>query len=168
MSLKKIAVAAMFGMSAMTISASALAQRAAETGWYVGASIGKNDDFDDEMAWKITGGYQINRNLAAELSYTKLGEASVLGTNIEASAWELIGLYKFPLANKFSVYGLAGLARLESEAVLPIIGKQSDTSTEFTYGIGVQYDFSTNVGVRAQWQNYDDSGVISLGVVYKF
>lgn len=168
MSLKKIAVAAVFGVSAMTMSASVLAQRAAETGWYVGASLGQNDDLDDAMAWKISAGYQINRNLAVELGYTSLGEKDVLGVTVEGNAWELIGLYKFPIANQFSVYGLLGFARLEAEAVVPILGKVSDTSTELTYGIGVQYDFSPKVGVRAQYQDYDGSAVISAGIVYKF
>ena len=176
MSLKKIAVAALLGATAMTLSSGALAQRAAETGWYVGGMVGSNDDLDDEMAWKISAGYQINRNLAVELGYTALGEVSVPGLSAEASAWELIGLYKFPVANKFSVYGLLGFARIEAEATasvtVPGVGTVSatadDSSIELTYGIGVQYDFTPNLGVRAQYQDYDGSAVISAGIVYKF
>ena len=174
MSLKKIAVAAMFGVTSLTISSGALAQKQSETGFYVGGSLGSNDDFDDEMAWKISAGYQINRNLAVELGYTSLGKTpAVLGITAEASAWELIGLYKFPIQNQFSVYGLLGFARIEVESSagsflgIPIPAT-SATSTELTYGLGVQYDFSPKLGVRAQYQDYDGSAVISGGIVYKF
>jgi opacity protein-like surface antigen len=161
-------MAAMLGAAAMTMSASALAQKQSETGWYVGGSLGQNDDLDDAMAWKISAGYQITRNLAVELGYSSLGEKDVLGVTVEGNAWELIGLYKFPIANQFSIYGLLGFARIEAEAVVPTIGKVSDTSTELTYGLGVQYDFSPKLGVRAQYQDYDGSAVISAGIVYKF
>jgi OOP family OmpA-OmpF porin len=166
--------AAMLGAAAMAVSAGAVAQQA-DTGLYVGASIGQADlDIDKDTAWKIFGGYQLNRNLSVELGYTNLGEVSetVLGVtaSAEATAWEVIGLYKFPVANQFSIYGLAGIAMVEAEA--RALGVTvSDDSTELTFGVGAQYDFSTNVGLRAQWQRYgadEDIDVISLGVVVKF
>lgn len=166
-------IAAILGAAAMAASSSALAQRAAtgaDTGWYVGAAVGQNDDLDDEMAWKFTAGYQINRNVAAEVSYSMLGERSPgFGVSAEASAFEVVGLYKFPVANQLSLYGLLGLARIEGEVTAPApIGTVKDNSTELTFGFGAQYDVSRNLGVRAQYQDYDNSGVISVGVVYKF
>ena len=168
--IKKGWIVAMLGAAAMATSASAFAQRAgsADTGWYVAGYLGQNDDFDDQLAWKLSAGYQINRNLSAEFGYTSLGKASVLGTDIKANAWELVGMYKFPLQNRFSIYGLLGFARIKAEAVVPFFGKVSDTSTELTYGFGGQYDFSSQMGLRAQYQDYDGSAVISVGVVYKF
>ena len=164
-------IVALLGSAAMAASSVALAQRtaAADTGWYVGAAIGQNDDFDDEMAWKFTGGYQVNRNVAVEFSYSMLGERSPgFGVSAEASAFEVIGLYKFPVANQISLYGLLGLARIEVEATVPGLGTRTDDSTELTLGFGAQYDVSRNLGIRAQYQDYDGSGVISVGVVYKF
>jgi OmpA-OmpF porin, OOP family len=174
MSLKKIAVAALFGATAMTLSTGALAQKAAETGFYVAGMLGSADDLDEDMAWKISAGYQINRNLAVELGYHNLGSANLgFGSTLEVTAWELIGLYKFPIQNQFSVYGLVGFARAEVEtsagSFLGItIPATSTNSTDLTYGIGVQYDFSPKLGVRAQWQDYEGGSVISAGVVYKF
>jgi opacity protein-like surface antigen len=179
MSLKKIAVAVVFGAAAMTMSASVLAQKRSETGWYVTGSIGQNDDFNDETTWRIAAGYQLDRNLSVELGYINLGEVSLpFGASAEASAFELIGLYKYPVANRFSIYGLAGLARIKSEVTAPAItipglgtvggGSSSDSSIELTYGFGVQYDFAPNFGVRAQWQDYDGAAVLSAGIVYKF
>ena len=166
--------AAMLGAAAMAMSAGAVAQQA-DTGWYVGGSFGQSDlDIDKDTAWKISAGYQINRTFSAEVGYTNLGEASesVFGVpaSFEATAWEVIGIGKFPVANQFSVYGLAGIAMVEGEA--KALGVTvSDDSTELTFGVGAQYDVSRNLGVRAQWQRYganEDIDVISLGVVWKF
>src|SRR5688572_12937014 len=161
--------AAMLGAAAMTLSAGAMAQQ--DTGWYVGASIGQSDlDIDKDTAWKFSLGYQLNRNLSVELGYTNLGEVSAGGVDVEATAWEVIGLYKFPVGNQFSIYGLAGIAMVEAEASFLGV-TASDDSTELTFGVGAQYDFSRNLGIRAQWQRYgadEDIDVISIGVAIKF
>jgi OOP family OmpA-OmpF porin len=168
-------IAAVLGAAAMTLSAGALAQQN-ETGWYVGGSLGQNnDDLDDEMAWKATIGYNINRTFAVEASYAFLGEASEsafgVSASAEATAWEVVGVAKFPVADKFSIYGLLGLAMVEVESEVEFLGVSDsvkDDNTNLTFGLGVQYDFSPKLGVRAQWQDYDDTSVISAGIVYKF
>ena len=163
-------IVAMRGAAAMAVSAGAVAQQA-DTGLYVGASIGQADlDIDKDTACKASIGYQINRTFAAEVGYTNLGEVSELGVTAEATAWEGIVLGKFPVANQFSVYGLAGIAMVEAEASGFGV-TASDDSTELTFGVGAQYDVSRNLGVRAQWQRYgadEDIDVISVGVVFKF
>jgi OOP family OmpA-OmpF porin len=162
--------AAMLGAAAMAVSAGAVAQQA-DTGWYVGGSIGQSDlDIDKDIAWKASLGYQINRTFSAEVGYTNLGEVSELGVTAEATAFEVIGLAKFPVANQLSIYGLAGIAMAEVEVSSPL-GSVSDDSTELTFGVGAQYDFSRNMGARVQWQRYgadEDIDVISVGVVVKF
>ena len=166
--------AAMLGAAAMAVSAGAVAQQA-DTGWYVGGSIGQADlDIDKDTAWKISLGYQINRTFSAEVGYTNLGEVSetVLGVtaSAEATAFELIGVGKLPVGNQLSVYGLAGIAIAEVEARAGGV-TVSDDSTELTFGVGAQYDFSRNMGARLQWQRYgadEDVDVISVGVGVKF
>lgn len=174
--MKKGVIAAMLGAAAMAMSAGALAQQA-ETGWYAGGSIGQSDlGPDTATSFKITGGYQINRNFGVELSYADLGDVDVPtlpgfpAANVGATAFELVAVGKFPVANQFSIYGLAGFARIESEASMFGVSV-SDTSMELTYGFGVQYDFSRQVGLRAQWQTYDadvEADVMSVGVVVRF
>jgi opacity protein-like surface antigen len=54
----------------------------------------------------------------------------------------------------------------------------SESNTDLTYGIGVRWDFSKNLGLRAEYQVYtnlgggaiveSDAEVISLGVIWKF
>jgi OOP family OmpA-OmpF porin len=167
-------LAAMLGAAAMAVSAGAMAQQA-DTGLYVGAMIGQSDlEIDKDTAWKASIGYQINRTFAVEAGYTNLGEVSetVAGVTAEAeaTAWEVIGLAKFPVANQLSLYGLVGIAMAEVEARVGGVSADDD-STELTFGFGAQYDFSRNMGVRAQWQRYgadDDIDVISVGLVVKF
>jgi OOP family OmpA-OmpF porin len=162
--------AAMLGAAAMAVSAGAVAQQQ-DTGWYVGGMIGQSDlDIDKDTAWKASIGYQINRTFSAELGYTNLGKVSEGTSEVEGTAWEVIGLGKLPVGNQFSVYGLAGIAMTKTEG--RILGVNfDDDSTELTFGVGAQYDVSRNLGARLQWQRYgadEDVDVISVGVVFKF
>jgi opacity protein-like surface antigen len=145
---------------------------------YLGGSIGQSDlgDLcrgvagcdDKDNAWKIFGGYQINRTWAVELGYSNLGEASTAAGSAEVTAWDLVGIAAIPVG-PVSVYGKLGFARGKVEARGPF-GALSDTSTDLTYGIGAQYDFNKQVGIRGEWQRYDFDravDVLSLGVVFR-
>jgi|SRR5688500_7382686 OOP family OmpA-OmpF porin len=162
-------VAGLLGAAAIfAIPTAAMAQaRSADTGWYAGLSIGQSDvDGADEndTAFRILGGYQINKMFAAELGYSNLFDKS----GVEVTAIELVGVGSWPLANQLSVYGKLGMHRAEVE----VAGGGSDTETDLTYGIGLRYDFARNMGARLEWQNYAGDGgdisVLSVGVVYKF
>lgn len=163
--------AALLACATMLSYAGALAQKQSDTGWYAGASVGRADlGPETDTALKIFGGYQINRSFAAEFGYSDFGDVTVANNSVNASAWELIGLGKFPLGNQLYVYGLAGLARIKTESTISGL-RVSDDSTELTFGFGVQYDFSPKAGARLQWQRYDTSSeidVMSVGVLYRF
>jgi OOP family OmpA-OmpF porin len=195
----KIWGAALFA-TGMAMSSFGMAQGMPDTGWYVGGSFGQSEvqDFcspgfscdDTDTAWKIFGGYQVNRNFSIELGYTDLGEASATGTflgspaalNLETTAWELVGIGSVPLGRQFSIYGKVGIYRADTE-VQATLGGVSDsvdeTNTDLTFGLGLRYDFTRTIGVRAEWQRYSDVGggdlgaeadidVLSVGVVVRF
>jgi OOP family OmpA-OmpF porin len=195
---KKALVAGLFG-AAMAVSASATFAQArgasADTGWYVGGHFGQSSADcqvtvgscdDSDTAWKILGGYQINRNFAVEFGYADLGTISVSAFgqtfNLETTAWDLVGVGSWPFANQFSVYGKLGFHRSETE-----VGSAKDDGIDLTFGLGVRYDFSRNLGVRGEWQRYSsvstpsatqgpvtitasegDIDLLSIGIVYKF
>jgi OOP family OmpA-OmpF porin len=146
----------------MTMSAGALAQQTMP-GWYVGADVGSAEiGNDDDTAFRVLGGYQINRTFAAEVGYSRLLDKG----GVEASAWELVGIASFPIANRWSAFGKLGLANVEVEAA-----GVSDDKTELTYGLGVQYDMSSKFGIRGQWQRYNTDNEVdmfSIGVIYRF
>ena len=184
---------AIFGLaSAMAFTGPALAQ---DTGFYAGLHIGQTsvDDActgiggpgvscdDKDSAWKILGGYQFNRHFAVELGYTDLGEVSASGpggsASVESTAFEVVAVGIFPIADKFSIYGKLGMYRGETDASAPGVS-ESETNNDLTFGFGVRYDFTKNLGVRGEWQKYQDVGggnigesdvdVISIGLIWKF
>jgi OmpA-OmpF porin, OOP family len=151
---------AVLGAAAMTASAGALAQMSVPS-WYVGAEVG-NADFgsDDDTAIKLLAGYQFHRNIAAEVAYGMLYDKG----GAEANALELVAVGMFPVANQLSILGKFGLAHIDADP--------GDRNTEITWGIGAQYDFNRNLGLRAQWQRYetdpDEVDLLSVGVVWRF
>jgi len=155
----------MLGAAAMSVSAGALAQQPMATvpNFYAGLDVGQTDvGSEDDTGFKIFGGYQFHRNIAAELGYGLLFDKSGVDlTSIEAVA---VGI--FPLANQFSLIGKLGFAMLEADGP----GGSAD-ETELTWGIGAQYDLTRNLGFRLQFQRYEaDDAIdfISLGVVWRF
>jgi OOP family OmpA-OmpF porin len=160
---------------------------AQDQGWYAGLTFGQSkakdacegvpDCDDKDTAWRILGGYQFNKNLAVELGYTDLGEASATGASIEATAWEVVAVGSWPFTPQFSAYGKVGMYRGEVDASAPGISL-SESNTDLTYGIGVRWDFAKNLGLRAEYQIYSDVGggdigesdaeVISVGVIWRF
>jgi OmpA-OmpF porin, OOP family len=199
MSLKKATLAALVAVSGAVVSSTSFAQaKNTETGFYIGASIGQSTTDcdtsgtglscdDKDTAYKIFGGYKFNKNLAIEGGYTPLGEvnASGGGVNItaEATAWELVGVGMFPLGNNFSIYGKLGFYNGEIELSSNIGASGKKTTTDLTYGLGVQFDLTRNLGIRGEWQRYagfktpstavtdedkSDVDVLSLGVLWKF
>jgi len=187
----------MFGAAVMAVPAVSMAQARADTGWYVGITLGQSDfkNIDcsgfscdkKDTAVRILGGYQINRNFAAELGYHDLGKltASAPGASVEvkANAWELVGIGAWPVANQFSVYGKLGIYRGQARASASLTGLGSgsrmEPNTDLTYGLGVQYDLNRELGIRVEWQRYDKLGgdsiggsfnvdVLSVGAVWRF
>ena len=190
--------AAMLSAVVLALPSVSMAQARGDTGWYLGASVGQSkarhvncagfDSCDSKAAaFGILGGYQINRNFAAELGYHDFGRVTFsapgVSGNIKASAAELVGLGAYPFANRFSVYGKLGAYRAEAKLSASLAGLGSgslkDRTTDLTFGFGARYDVTRETGVRAEWQRYknvggDDTGgkydidVISIGLIWRF
>jgi OOP family OmpA-OmpF porin len=196
---KGLAGAALAGLALAFSAPAAFAQ--AQNSWYAGASIGQFDTALDcagttscdtkDTSWRIFGGYQVNRNFAIELGYNAGGEATAsvpaIGpippsrVTIEATAWDLSAIGILPFSDRFSAFGRIGLYRADTDVNIDFSGlpfSESDSNTDLTFGIGVRYDFTQNVGARLEWQRYSDVSagvfdegdvdVLSLGVVVRF
>ena len=156
-----------------TASMAQMSLKGPESGWYVGGNLGLADfdeAGDDDMSFKILGGYQLNRNWAVELGYSDFGKVGFGGVDVKGNALELVGVGMLPINDKFSVLGKLGFARGELKA-----GGTSADSTEITYGFGAQYNLSPTLGIRGEYQMYPDVGdggtdinVLSVGVVFRF
>jgi OmpA-OmpF porin, OOP family len=151
---------AMLGSAAMLVSAGALAQQATVPGFYIGAEVGQGDVGSvEDTAFKLIGGYQFHRNIAAEIGYGMLVDKG----GLEVTSLEAVAVGIFPVMDRLSVIGKLGFANVDF--------KPGGDSTDLTYGVGVQYDFTRNLGARAQWQRYDSDAevdLLSVGIVYRF
>ena len=74
-------------------------------------------------------------------------------------------------ANQFGVFGRLGIARTEAKPGGAFSG-DSESKNGVTWGLGGQFDFNRNIGLRAEWQRYkvSDGNVdnLSIGVLYRF
>ena len=183
--------------SALALSG-ALAATHASAQAFIGGSIGQSD-MDEEIAaglitsgtvdakdtgYKIFGGYMFNRNFGIEGAYVNLGEVSysgdffgspVTGGKVEVSGFNISALGAVPINEQFSVFGKIGLLLWDAEASdttggVPFSAKED--GTDISFGIGVNYDFTRNLGVRAEWEVFKtdeaDATLLSIGVVWKF
>jgi OOP family OmpA-OmpF porin len=205
MKTKKALVGGLLAVTALALSSAALAQRR-DTGFYIGGSFGQSEfDVDCEgttscddsdTAWKIFGGYQINRNFAVEVGYGSLGETKAstppffvgptlipaADIKIEVNAWEVVGVGSLPVADRFSLFGKVGLYGADTDIEVSFAGfgtvTESEDNVDLTFGIGARYDFTRNFGVRAEWQRYSDVkvgdfgdmnvDVLSVGILFRF
>jgi OOP family OmpA-OmpF porin len=175
---KMKAVLAVAGLSAALGFAESAAAQSSLASWYVGGTLGQSkfkDSGDDnkDTAWRILGGYQLNRYFSAELGYHNLGEVSSAAGKTKGNAWELVGIGAWPLIEQVSVYGKLGAYRGELKGA-----GAKENNNALTYGAGLQYDLTKQVGLRGEWQRYNKMGggsiaetkvdVLSVGVLYRF
>jgi OOP family OmpA-OmpF porin len=193
----KSTIAVLSFAAATVFAVSALAQTTQETGAYVGLSIGQSKAKDackgvtgagisckdTDTAFKIFGGYQFNRYIAAEGAYTDFGKAKATGTGVSAEikshAWELVAVGSYPIGTSgFAPYAKFGFYRGEAKLSSNVGVSAKESNNDWTGGIGVRYDIMRNFAVRAEWQRYNSVGgsstgnadvdVFSVGALYKF
>ena len=148
---------------------------------------------DRDTSYKFFGGYRFNRNFALEGGYFSLGSISYTATttgpagtlahNTKPQGLNLDAVVIFPVAGKLSAYGRLGVQHTETRnassgtgAVLLLIPNPNTHETNYKVGVGAQYDLTTSVGLRAEWERYrfndststGDINVYSAGLLYKF
>lgn len=196
-------------VTGLVLAATALAPQAAlaqDMGFYIGAGVGQSkakdacatfqsqgltgscDDTD--TAGKLFLGYQFNQNFAVEGAYVDLGKVTGSGTvsgvpvsgEAKAKTWQLVAVGIVPLANNFSLFGKLGAHRWDADASASASGSTStasDKGTDVTYGLGGSYEFSKNLGLRLEWERFQNVGntnttgrsnvdLLSVGLRYRF
>lgn len=191
----KKSLIAVGGIAAALIALPAAAQMRAPalSSAYIGASVGQSKFEVDcggtpvcdtkDTAFRLFGGYQFNRSIAAELGYASLGKAHFAdvggSADLKADAWDLSAIGSLPVG-PVSLFGRLGVYRATAKFSGDARGEE--TSMGLTWGFGAQYDFTRNLGVRAEWQRYngveareeggasDDGNIdaLSIGVVFRF
>jgi OOP family OmpA-OmpF porin len=129
---------------------------------------GFSSSMDTPTLYKLQAGYQLDRNWAVEggyigsnnENYTAAGGnlPGLVSSSASVSGWNLAGVGILPLADKFSLLGKLGIAAMQESATAQGAGFYASTTgskTDVTYGIGVKYDFTNAVFVRADLDSYN-------------
>lgn len=194
---KKAALAALLGTTATLWCTAGIAQmmRGPDAGFYIGGALGQAKHKqgceglpagvscdNSDVGWKVFGGFQFNRNFAAELAYTDLGETkasdAVDSATVRPKAWEVVAVGMYPFPEGFTLYGKLGMYRGETKVNSTFGFSETDSNNDVTFGIGGRYDFNRNLAVRVEWQRYTDVGgddigtsdidLVSVGVIWRF
>ncbi|MCK9202395.1 MAG: OmpA family protein [Gallionella sp.] len=212
---KSIKTASVLGLVGCAVMSSAFAATD-DTFWYVGGNIGQSrakiddariisqlpgtplvSDDNTNIAFKLLGGYQFNKNFALEAGYFNLGEfgytattvppalAGTLSGKIKLQGLNLDAVGMLPLDDKFSVFGRLGLQYAQAKDTFSSTGvvaapadpNPSKNALNYKAGLGVQYDFTQALGMRVEAERYrindaignkGDVDMYSLGLVYRF
>ena len=169
-------------------------------GWYAGLGFGQSQYRDvasyidstvqpvtattsastRSEGWRVYGGYQFNKYLAAEGGYTNLNDMSArtgtLRTNTKSDAWTLAAVGTYPLTDKFSVHAKLGAAYVlsltKAKDGAALTRRIGDDGYDPYYGVGVGYALLDNVSLRADWERFDrkdlNIDLLTAGMVVKF
>jgi OOP family OmpA-OmpF porin len=152
------------------------------------------DDDDRDTGYKLFGGYQYSKNFALEGGYFNLGQLGYTATTVPAGTLtgeasisglnlDLVGRHLF--SKQFSAFGRLGLNYAQTEDTfrnsgivpVPADSDPGKNALNYKFGVGLQYDFTETLGMRAELERYRindavgnkaDVDLISLGLVYRF
>ena len=161
----------------------------ADTGLYLGASVGSShldDDFSgfnidqDATAYRFVGGIQLNDFLGIEAGYHNFGdftETINIGglssrAELTADGWTLGGTLGLPLSEQFFLFGRAGVFFWDADVELNGFSINVPEDENPYYGAGAGFDITPNFSLVGDWTRYElddiDSDVISIGFQYRF
>ena len=196
--MKKASGAILAGTAAVLAVMPLDAARAADTGFYLGGSIGQASielegsvdldvpDFDEnDFAWKIFGGYNVGLgpiDLGVEGGYVDFGSPSqafpvpvLLNVDVELTGFNVWGIAGLDLG-LIDVFGKLGAIAWDGEAIANIsdfgsLG-EDDSGTDLGYGIGARVNLGS-LSIRGEWERYDIDNVeqvdmFSVGLSFSF
>ena len=159
-----------------------------------GLATSSISDDDRDIGYKLFGGYQYNKNFAVEAGYFNLGKfgytattvpAGTLSGKIKLQGLNIDAVGMLPFTEKFSALGRLGLQYAQAKDNFtstgsvpePMNANPSKSALSYKAGLGLQYDFTKSLGLRAEAERYrindavgskGDVNMYSLGLVYRF
>ncbi len=143
-----------------------------------------------ESGYRLKLGYQYSRFFAVEGQFVDFGRTSAemfTGPGNLASAFRSTGMGVDTVAmlpwRSFSFYGRLGAYRGESRNAFAqystsLLGDATSQRTRWRYGMGVRYDFTKSLGIKAEVERYSPLGtpfdtqvetdVVSVGLSWRF
>lgn len=144
---------------------------------------------DEDTGYRIFGGYKFHTNLAVEGAYVNFGAFPATGSYLglpfgvetELTGFTAHAVGMIPLGDRFTLLGRAGAIfwNMDSSAqVFGFSGSESESGADIALGIGGQFNFTPNFGLRADFDLYPDLGnddtgeadvtMVSVGLVFSF
>jgi OOP family OmpA-OmpF porin len=170
--MKKLIFAA---AAALCLATPALA--ADDGGPYLGAGVGSmgvdvGGFSGDDVGYKVFGGWMFNPYVGAEVEYMDGGTAEDAGVEIDISGFNASLRGAYPFGEQFTVFAKVGMLFWDAD-VSSFEVSGSDDGEDFSWGVGLGFDFSDNFGVTVEYQGFeiedtDTVDLISAGLVWKF
>ncbi len=126
---------------------------------------------DTDTGFRLTLGYQLNRNIGFEGFYSRYGTAAISGNTgdrfqfdgttyqflttakikLDTSAIGIGGVFTLPLAEAFDVHARAGMAswRVDASSGSSL---SNLNGTDIYYGAGARYDFNKSAAVSLDYE----------------
>jgi outer membrane protein with beta-barrel domain len=153
----------------------ALAQAPADNGWYLGSGLvpamprpllagppipGELRE-TAEPGYQQFGGFRFTRHWSLDFGYTGGNRLAAGDSSIHANAWTFSGTGLLPITRSFSLQGRLGVAMPTAEfslssaasSLYSLAGDGSRARMNMLWGVGGQYDFSPNVGLRMDYNS---------------
>ena len=162
------------------LAAGAIFSAAAYSQIYAGASLGSTDakDFCElrgsscdktGTAWRGFAGAYFTRSFGLEAGFIDFGKTTDSDasstTKVDRRAADVLGVFAYR-ANRAAIFAKLGGYYAQSKLTVETAGSPSQTTESrggLTFGLGAQYDFFRNLGVRGDWQRYVKVGSSSTG-----
>jgi OmpA-OmpF porin, OOP family len=128
---------------------------------------------DNDIGYKIFGGYRFHPYIAAEIGYVQLGtvsfDSTVAGGHVSADlksyGLTLAAVGILPVNDRFEAFGKLGgyWNRSKAEADYTLGGvtagaSDATTNMDLFLGIGATFYITQSVGIRAEWEWFSDVG----------
>jgi len=119
-------------------------------------------------SFHITGGYHFDQNLGVEGGIVSVGDSTVNTVNLggsetlKTSVWYVAATGTFPVSNQFDLFGKLGLASTKIDYTtggLFTPATFSGSKTNLMFGLGGQYNFNQNWGLRVQYENFGKTDI---------
>lgn len=153
---------------------------------------GMGSQLAGDPGYRLKLGYKYSRYFSVEGEYVDFGStagtvfgrsATNLGTGFRSTGFGLDTVATLPIWSRFSFYGRLGAYRGDvrnafSSHSFSLLGEGAQRSTRLRYGLGMQYDFNSTLGIHAGMQRHTPLGspfspeseadLFSVGLKWRF
>lgn len=121
-----------------------------------------------DTALRLFGGTELAKNVAVEFGYRDLGEAKLNATDgvdtatlkAEVKGFDVSVVGTLPVGTDFGVIGRVGFFRWDLDVKVDETGFPSESfsksGTDLAFGVGVKYNLSKTMALRAEWERLKD------------